>query len=157
MGKLDIGSAAPDFQAATPDGTPTRLSEHRGRYVLVYFYPKDFTGGCTAEACSLNDSLEDLSACGADVIGVSGQDEASHAKFQMAHGLRFALAADTDRTIADQYGVGRMLGILPLHSRESFLVGPDGTIVTVWRQVNPTTHAADVLAAVKGHAATAAR
>ncbi|GAC1340114.1 MAG: thioredoxin-dependent thiol peroxidase [Candidatus Dormibacteria bacterium] len=149
MALLEVGDPAPEIEARRKDGSVVRLSELRGRHVLVYFYPKDNTPGCTTEACTLNDSLQDLAGAGADVIGVSTDSWESHTRFQEKHGLRFALAADPDRTIADGYGVGRALGILPILQRVSFLVGPEGTVVEVWPSVKAEDHAAEVLAAVR--------
>lgn len=155
MSLLSIGDNAPDVEGRRSDGSPLNLADLRGRYVLVYFYPKDDTPGCTAEACSLRDSLQDLTDSGADVIGVSADSWESHRRFQEKHGLQFALAADPERTIAAAYGVGRMLGVLPVFRRVSFLVGPDGRIVEVWPSVRPSTHAREVLEAVRRHSAGA--
>jgi peroxiredoxin Q/BCP len=149
MALLNPGDAAPDLEARTADGRVVRLSELRGRFVLVYFYPKDSTPGCTTEACSLNRSLDELGECGAEVIGVSIDSWESHARFAGKHGLRFALASDSDRSISRAYGVGRMLGVLPVHQRVSFLVGPDGAIARVWPSVSPARHAAEVLESVR--------
>lgn len=146
---LAVGDVAPDFEARRLDGAAVRLGELRGRHVLVYFYPKDSTPGCTAEACALNDSLGELQGCGAEVIGVSFDSWDSHQRFQERYGLGFALAADTDRSISSAYGVGRMLGVLPVARRCSFLVGPDGRIEKVWNSVSPRRHAAEVLEAVR--------
>lgn len=153
---LGIDDRAPDFEARHQDGRSVRLSELRGHHVLVYFYPKDQTRGCTAEACGLRDSLEDLTACGADVLGVSTDSWEAHSRFQARHDLTFALASDPKRTIAAAYGVGRMLGILPVLTRTSFLVGPDGDIVEVWPSVNAERHASEVLQAVRRRTATTA-
>lgn len=149
MALLTPGTPAPDIEARRRDGQQLRLSDLRGRHVLVYFYPKDDTPGCTAEACSLNDGLDDFASAGADVIGVSTDGWESHARFQEKYGLRFGLAADSDRSIAKAYGVGRSGGVLPMAKRVSFLVSPDGTIADVWPSVQPAQHAAEVLAAVQ--------
>lgn len=154
---LGVGDIAPDFEARRPDGTPVKLSDLRGRHVLVYFYPKDSTPGCTTEACGLNDSLGDLQGSGAEVIGVSFDTWESHHKFQERYGLGFALASDTDRRIAAAYGVGKMLGLLPVARRQSFLVAPDGVIERVWSAVSVRNHAADVLEAVRNSPASAGR
>lgn len=151
---LAAGDPAPEIEARRRDGGVVRLSQLRGRHVLVYFYPKDDTPGCTTEACTLNDSLQDLAGAGADVIGVSTDSWESHSRFQEKYGLQFALASDRDRTIADAYGVGRTLGILPILQRVSFLVGPEGTIVEVWPSVKVSDHAAEVLEAVRSHSGT---
>jgi peroxiredoxin Q/BCP len=149
MALLEVGARAPEITARQRDGSELTLSSLRGRNVLVFFYPKDDTPGCTAEACALNDNLADLTASGADVIGVSNDSWESHSRFSEKYGLRFALASDRDGTIRRAYGVGRMLGILPVAQRVSFLVAPDGTIAHVWGSVNASGHAAEVLAEVR--------
>jgi peroxiredoxin Q/BCP len=149
MGLLEVGDKAPEVAAKDADGNDVSLSDLQGRWVLVYFYPKDDTPGCTAEACSLNDSLDDLSECGADVIGVSTQGDASHTKFRTKYGLKFALAADTDGAISKAYGAHKSLGPLSMAARISYLVGPDGMIAHVWPQVSPGKHAEEVLETVK--------
>lgn len=153
MALLTTGTAAPDISARRRDGTTLRLSSLSGRFVLVYFYPKDDTPGCTAEACALNDSLAELTESGADVIGVSTDSWESHQRFSEKYGLEFALASDSDHQIRKAYGVGKMMGVLPVVQRVSFLVGPDGRIAHVWPHVTPARHAADVLAEVRRHTA----
>jgi peroxiredoxin Q/BCP len=149
MEHLAIGDAAPEITARDADGNEVTLSGLRGHWVLVYFYPKDDTPGCTIEACTLNDTLGDLRDCGADVIGVSTQDDESHGKFRAKFGLQFALAADTDGAIMEAYKVGHSMGVLPLAARVSYLVGPDGKVAYVWPHVTPKDHAAEVLETVK--------
>jgi peroxiredoxin Q/BCP len=149
MALLAVGDQAPDITARRRDGSTLTLASLRGRHVLVYFYPKDDTPGCTAEACGLNDNLTALTESGADVIGVSTDSWESHARFAEKYGLEFALASDGDSSIRKAYGAGRMMGILPVVQRVSFLVGPDGRIVHVWPQVNAARHAADVLEEVR--------
>lgn len=156
MTLLNVGDVAPEIEARQQDGTAMRLSQLRGHHVLVYFYPKDSTPGCTVEACSLNDSLDDLGGAGAHVIGVSTDSWESHQRFQEKHGLRFALASDHDRAISKAYGVGKTLGFLPMLERVSFLVGPEGTVVKVWPSVDPPKHAAQVLEAVQRQQGTPA-
>ncbi|MBJ7595459.1 MAG: peroxiredoxin [Candidatus Dormibacteraeota bacterium] len=153
MALLTVGDPAPDITARSRDGTTLTLSSLRGRHVLVYFYPKDDTPGCTAEACGLNDNLTALSESGADVIGVSTDSWESHQRFAEKYGLKFALASDRDKSIRKAYGVGKMLGILPAVQRVSFLVGPDGRIVHVWPKVEAARHAADVLQEVRSQRA----
>lgn len=149
MTLLSIGDSAPDIEARRRDGTTLRLSSLRGRHVLVYFYPRDDTPGCTAEACGLNDNLSALTESGADVIGVSTDSWESHQRFAEKYGLEFALASDRDNTIRRAYGVGKMLGILPSSQRVSFLVDGDGCIAHVWPQVTAAAHPAEVLAEVR--------
>ena len=148
MTHLDVGEAAPEIHAKDADGNEVTLSSLQGRWVLVYFYPKDDTPGCTIEACTLNDTLGDLRNSGADVIGVSTDGDESHAKFRAKYGLKFALAADRDGELVKAYKVGKTLGVLPLAARVSYLVGPDGKIAWVWPHVSPKDHAAEVLETV---------
>ena len=149
MTLLAVGDQAPDITARRRDGSELTLASLRGRRVLVFFYPKDDTPGCTAEACGLNDNLTALTESGADVIGVSTDSWESHSRFVEKYGLEFALASDRDNAIRKAYGVGRMLGILPATQRVSFLVGPDGRIERVWPHVNAARHASEVLEEVR--------
>jgi peroxiredoxin Q/BCP len=149
MALLTAGERAPEITARRRDGSTLTLSSLRHRYVLVYFYPKDDTPGCTAEACALNDNLAALSESGADVIGVSTDSWDSHQRFSEKYGLEFALASDGDHQIRKAYGVGKMMGVLPVVQRVSFLVGPDGRVVHVWPHVSPARHAAEVLEEVR--------
>ncbi|MDQ6857230.1 MAG: peroxiredoxin [Candidatus Dormibacteraeota bacterium] len=149
MSLLAAGDQAPDITARRRDGSTLTLASLKGRHVLVYFYPKDDTPGCTAEACGLNDNLTALTQTGADVIGVSTDSWESHARFAQKYGLEFGLASDADSSIRKAYGVGKMLGILPAVQRVSFLVGPDGRIVHVWPRVNATRHPTEVLEEVR--------
>jgi peroxiredoxin Q/BCP len=149
MALLGVGDQAPEVVGRRRDGSELRLSQLRGRHVLVYFYPKDDTPGCTAEARTMNDNLATLMQSGADVIGVSTDSWESHMRFAQKYGLEFALASDRDSTTRKAYGVGRMLGVLPVVQRVSFLVGPDGRIVHVWPHVNASQHAAEVLQEVR--------
>jgi peroxiredoxin Q/BCP len=136
---LAAGQPAPDFTAVTDDGTPLTLSSLRGRHVVLYFYPKDDTPGCTTEACDFRDSLEALTALGAEVLGVSPDSEASHRKFRAKHNLNFRLVADTDQAIAEAWGAWRTksmygkeyMGIV----RSTFLIDADGVIRQAWDQV----------------------
>ena len=145
MALLEVGEDAPDITARRRDGTELTLRSLRGRWVLVYFYPKDDTPGCTAEACGLRDSLQDLADIGADVIGVSLDSWESHQRFADKYGLEFGLAADTDSSVRNAYGVGKMLGILPVAQRVSFLVSPEGLIAHVWPRAGTAGHAQEVL------------
>jgi peroxiredoxin Q/BCP len=146
---LGLGDEAPDISARRRDGSSLQLSSLRGRHVLVYFYPKDDTPGYTAEARALNDNLSALTESGADVIGVSTDSWDSHQRFAEKYGLEFALASDGDQAIRKAYGVGKMMGVLPVTQRVSFLVGPNGRIAHVWPQVSPAKHAAEVLEEVR--------
>lgn len=146
---LQPGDAAPDFTAPTQTGEPLTLSSLRGRRVALYFYPKDDTSGCTKQACALRDGYHDLREAGITVVGVSPDDEASHARFADKYALPFTLVADAGHRIADAYGAwgprtlyGRLFsGIL----RTTFLIGEDGRIVDVIQRPDVGDHAGEVL------------
>ena len=150
---LDVGSTAPDFTMPTDGGGSVTLSSLRGRPVVLYFYPKDDTSGCTSEACGFRDALPDFSGVDAVIIGVSKDSVASHDKFKAKHELPFTLASDTDGSVCEAYGTwveksmyGRKyMGI----DRATFLIDKDGVLRGVWRKVKVTGHVAAVLKAVK--------
>ena len=149
---VEEGSPAPDFELQSDTGEPVRLSSLRGKPVVLYFYPKDDTPGCTTQACGIRDAYGEFERAGAVVLGVSPDDERSHVKFKEKYGLPFTLLADPEHELAELYGVwgekkfmGRSyLGV----SRTTFVIGPDGTVVKVMENVKPATHADDVLSAL---------
>jgi peroxiredoxin Q/BCP len=148
-----VGKLAPDFELRDDEGRPHRLSDRRGHFTVVYFYPADDTPGCTKEACSFRDAHSSFGEEEAEVWGLSPQGAASKAAFRAKYGLPFTLLADEDHAVADAYGAwGQKVnygktywGIL----RTSFLVGPDGRIAHVWEKVKPEDHAREVLAALR--------
>jgi peroxiredoxin Q/BCP len=140
---------APDFAVPDQDGNTVRLSDHRGRKVVLYFYPKDDTTGCTAQACDLRDHAEEIDTRGAVVLGVSPDPVASHRKFREKYSLPFTLLADTDHAVAERYGVW---GLKKMYGREyygvertTFVIGEDGRIEQVLEKVKPERHVAQVL------------
>jgi thioredoxin-dependent peroxiredoxin len=147
---IEEGTPAPDFALQSDAGETIRLSELRGKPVVLYFYPKDDTTGCTTQACGIRDAYGEFERAGAVVLGVSPDDEASHVKFRNKYDLPFALLADTDHKVAELYGVwgekkyaGRTyLGVF----RSTFVIGEDGVVKRVMHNVKPDTHADDVLA-----------
>ena len=149
---VEEGQEAPDFELTSDAGERVRLSQFRGRPVVLYFYPKDDTPGCTAQACGIRDSYDDFEERGAVVLGVSPDEESSHVKFKQKYGLPFTLLADPDHEVAEQYGVwgerkymGKTyMGI----ERSTFLIDQDGRIAKVMRRVKPDTHAERVLEAL---------
>ncbi len=140
------GDAAPDVELTLHDGKKKKLSELRDKLVLVYFYPKDDTPGCTVEAQGIRDAWTKFQEAGIDVYGVSTQDAASHQAFIDKHSLPFPLVVDTDGSIAKAFRVPMKSGFA---SRQSFLVGKDGQIKAVWPKVDPAEHADAVLTAAK--------
>ena len=147
---IEAGKPAPDFELQSDSGETIKLSELRGRPVVLYFYPKDDTPGCTTQACGIRDAYSEFEEAGAVVLGVSPDNEASHVKFRKKYELPFALLSDPGHAVADLYGVwgekkymGRTyLGV----SRSTFVIAADGTVKRVLHKVKPATHAEDVLA-----------
>lgn len=143
------GTQAPDFTLESADGTEVSLSQFRGSWVVVYFYPKDDTPGCTAESCAFRDSHEDFTDAGAVVVGISSDSVASHKAFAAKHNLPFTLLADTGGAVRKQWGVAKTLGILP--GRVTFVIDPDGVVRKVFSsQFRATAHHTEALAAITG-------
>lgn len=141
---------APDFIALDTEGNRHSLADYRGKWLVLYFYPKDDTPGCTTEACSLRDARDDIAALGAEVVGVSRDDASSHDKFKAKYTLNFTLLSDPDRKLIDAYGAwGKKMfgqeGIL----RRTFIINPEGTVVKVYGRVTPLGHGEQVLAELK--------
>ena len=149
---VEEGKPAPDFELTSDEGQTVRLSELRGQPVVVYFYPRDDTPGCTAQACGIRDNYEAFGERGATVLGISPDDESSHVKFKQKYGLPFTLLADPDHRVADDYGVwgersmyGKTYrGI----ERSTFVIDADGNVAKIMRRVKPDTHAQQVLEAL---------
>lgn len=141
---------APNFSLKDSNGNQHSLDDYHGSWVVLYFYPKDDTPGCTAEACSLRDARDALAEMGAQIIGISRDDPSSHEKFKQKHSLNFTLLADTDATVIRQYGAwGKKMfgkeGVL----RKTFLINPAGQVVKVYGRVTPVGHGEQVIADLK--------
>ena len=151
---VEEGQEAPDFELKSDTGERVRLSQLRGRPVVLYFYPRDDTPGCTTQACGIRDAYDEFEERGAVVLGVSTDDEASHVKFKQKYGLPFTLLADTEHDVAEAYGVWkekafrgkRYWGV----ERSTFLIDEQGRISKAIRRVKPDTHAEKVLVALSG-------
>ena len=143
-----VGSAAPDFTLPSQDGQIVKLSALRGQWIVLYFYPKDFTSGCTVEAHNFQRDLSDYHKRNAVILGVSVQDEKSHKQFCVKEGLDFKLLADTKKEVSKSYDSILNLGIAKLSSRHTFLIDPQGVVRKVWLDVDVTKHSAEVLAAL---------
>jgi peroxiredoxin Q/BCP len=142
------GQSAPGFTLPSQDGTPVSLSSFRGHWVVLYFYPKDGTPGCTREAHNFQRDLARYQAANAVIVGVSVDAVESHKEFGAKQGLTFKLLADTDKNVAEQYGSLRSLLGLKFARRNTFLIDPNGIIAQVWTDVDPSNHSAQVLAAL---------
>lgn len=140
---------APDFTLADQNGTEHSLSEYRGRRVILYFYPKDDTSGCTKQACGLRDRIDEIDAKGAVVLGVSPDNVASHRKFADKYDLPFTLLADPDHAVAEAYGVWKEKSMYGRtfwgNERTTFIIGEDGRIEKVLPKVKPAGHVDQVL------------
>ena len=149
---VEEGSPAPDFTLPSDSGAAVTLSSFRGAPVVLYFYPRDDTPGCTRQACGIRDGWDEFDRRGAVVLGVSPDGPAKHTKFKEKYGLPFTLLADEDHAVAETYGTWveksmlgkRFMGI----ERSTFVIDADGRVAKVLRRVKPDTHAADVLAAL---------
>lgn len=148
-----MNKQAPTFRLQDQDEIEHAINDYKGQYVLLYFYPKDMTPGCTVEAQGFRDSMNDLQAAGVQVLGVSADTCGSHKRFAQAHQLNFPLLADTEKQLIEAFGVlkeksmfgKKYMGI----SRESFLINPSGIVVKHYEKVNPKAHPKEVLADVK--------
>jgi thioredoxin-dependent peroxiredoxin len=144
---LKSGDKAPEFSLPDQGGVEHRLADQKGKWTLLYFYPKDDTPGCTKEACALRDNYPEFAKLGIDVFGVSTDTVVSHEKFALKFNLPFTLLADSAKKVVLAYGVGsKALGIpLPFSSRTSFLIDPELTIAKIYDKVKPEEHAQEVL------------
>ena len=150
---MEEGKPAPDFELKSDTGETVKLSDLRGKQVVLYFYPKDDTPGCTTQACGIRDAYGEFEREGAVVLGVSPDDERSHVKFKKKYQLPFTLLADTDHTVSEDYGVWgektfagkKYKGI----TRSTFVIAEDGSVKSAMYQVKPDSHADQVLEALR--------
>ena len=140
-----VGDIAPEFDLPDQNGAPRSSGEFRGRWLVLYFYPKDDTPGCTEQAAHFRDTMSEIEALGAAVCGVSVDDSASHAAFARKHNLPFALLADARGGVAARYGSLVNLGVFRFARRNTFLVDPQGRIARMYLGVNPARNAGDVM------------
>jgi peroxiredoxin Q/BCP len=149
---LAVGQTAPDFTLSTGDGERVSLRDLRGKKVVLYFYPRDDTPGCTTEACSFRDLTPEITKRGAVVYGISTDDARSHQKFASKYGLTFPLLSDPDHAVGDAYfswGPKKFMGREYEGTlRNTFLIDEEGRIARVWEKVKPAGHAEEVLAAL---------
>ncbi len=150
---IEAGKAAPDFTLAADNGQKVKLSDLRGQPVVLYFYPRDDTPGCTKEACAFRDRKKELTKLGAHILGVSTDDVASHEKFRDKFQLNFPLLADVDHKVAEKYGAWREKNMYGKKSmgiqRSTYLIDADGKIARVWKKVSVDGHDEAVIAELK--------
>ena len=143
-----VGTAAPDFTLNSQENKPVSLHDFKGKWVVLYFYPKDMTTGCTIEAHNFERDLAKYQAKNAVILGVSVQDEKSHQEFCTKESLTFKLLADTKKEVSEKYGSVMSLGVAKLSARHTFLIDPNGNVKKVWEDVDVKKHSDDVLAAL---------
>ena len=141
-----VGEPAPDFELPDQEGQLHSLEDYRDSWVVLYFYPKDQTPGCTTEACEFRDNIFSFRELNAQILGVSLDDVESHKEFAEMHGLPFPLLADTEGVVADAYGVKTRKFGFTLANRETFLIDPRGVVAKHYAKVDPATHSQEVLA-----------
>jgi peroxiredoxin Q/BCP len=144
--ELAAGDQAPDFELLDQNSKTHKLSDYAGQWVVLYFYPKDDTPGCTEEACRFRDDIAAIRKLGGVVLGVSMDTVESHIAFAQKHGLPFSLLADPEGKVADLYGTKTKFGNMTVAARHTFIVNPESKIAKVYREVDPKAHAAEVIA-----------
>ena len=140
-----VGAPAPGFALPDQQGELRQLSDYGGKWLVLYFYPKDDTPGCTTQACEFRDNIFAFRKLGAEIVGISLDDVESHMAFAEKHGLPFTLLADDGGAVAREYGVLRDFGVVQLARRETFLISPQGVIARHYDKVDVSTHSAEVL------------
>ena len=148
-GTPTVGQPAPAFKLQDQDGKWHSLADYKGKWVAIYFYPKDDTPGCTTQACSFRDNVFAFDKEGAVIVGISVDDVASHKKFAEKHGLPFTLLADADKTVAKSYGVLKNYGVMEVARRDTFIIDPQGRIAKHYESVDPEGHSKVVLEDIK--------
>lgn len=147
---MNVPYPAPNFTLPDENNNPVSLADFKGKWVVLYFYPKDDTPGCTTQACSLRDSRDDLTALGAEVIGISRDDAASHEKFKAKYNLNFILLADPEKKVIESYGAwGKKMFGQEGTLRKTFIINPEGQVVKVYGRATPLGHGEAVVAALK--------
>jgi len=144
-----VGEAAPDFNLSDQNGESHQLKDFAGKWLVLYFYPKDDTPGCTQEACAFRDDLSKLSKLGAQVVGISVDDGTSHAEFAKKYHLSFPLLADSKGQVAARYGALMDLGVFKFARRYTFLIDPQGKVAKVYQKVETSKHSTEIIDDVK--------
>ena len=145
IAEVTTGGMAPDFALVDQDGKTRKLSDYKGTWVVLYFYPKDDTPGCTKEACHFRDDVLRIRKLHAEILGVSVDNQTSHAKFAEKHGLPFPLLSDGDGRVAENYNALWSLGPIKVARRHSFIINTEGEIAKIYRDVDPDTHSNEII------------
>ncbi len=147
--EIKEGEAAPEFEMIDQYNKPHKLSDYKGKWVVLYFYPKDDTPGCTTEACNFRDDIFKIRKLNTEVIGVSVDNTESHIKFSEKHGLPFPLLSDGDAQVAKSYNALWSLGPIKIAKRHSFIIDPAGKLAKIYRDVNPENHIDEIIRALE--------
>ena len=147
--ELSLNDLAPDFELMDQNGDLHKLSDYRGQWLVLYFYPKDDTPGCTTEACSFRDDIYKIRELKTKIVGISTDDIESHEKFAKKYSLPFPLLSDKDAIVAKSYGSAVRVGPFKMAKRHSFIISPTGKIVMIYRRVNPATHSNEIIDKLK--------
>lgn len=142
---IKVNDSAPPFTLVDQYNKTHQLADYKGKWLVLYFYPKDDTPGCTTEACHFRDDIYKIRALGAEIIGISVDSTESHTKFSEKYGLPFPLLADTDGQVAKSYGSIWSLGPIKVAKRHTFIISPDGKIARIYRDVKPAEHSAQII------------
>ena len=145
VAEIKEGAPAPDFDMVDQYNKPHKLSDYKGKWIVLYFYPKDDTPGCTTEACNFRDDIFKIRKLNAEILGVSVDNAESHAKFADKHGLPFSLLSDGDAQVAKDYGSLFSLGPIKVAKRHTFIINPEGKIAKIYRDVKPAEHSNEVI------------
>jgi len=147
--EISIDEPAPQFELLDQNNKLHKLSDYSGKWLVLYFYPKDDTPGCTTEACSFRDDIYHIRELKAEIIGVSTDNVESHAEFAKKYSLPFPLLSDNDAVVAKSYGAAWKIGPFSIAKRHSFIISPEGKIAKIYRKVNPKKHSDEIIADLK--------
>ncbi len=147
--ELSVDDPAPNFELLDQSGNTHKLTDYNGNWLVLYFYPKDDTPGCTTEACSFRDDIYKIRELNAKIVGISTDDIESHEKFAKKYSLPFPLLSDKDALVAKSYGSAVRVGPFKMAKRHSFIISPAGKIAMIYRRVNPNTHSSEIIDKLK--------
>ena len=147
--ELSLNDPAPNFELFDQNGNKHKLVDYSGEWLVLYFYPKDDTPGCTTEACAFRDDIYKIRELKTNIVGISTDDIESHEKFSKKYHLPFALLSDKDAVVAKSYGSAFKIGPFAMAKRHTFIISPEGKIAMIYRKVNPSTHSNEVIGKLK--------